>query len=319
MKKLNLKKFDVWQKIFHLVNKFLIFLLTTYSLYGAFKDSGWGARAAGMGGAFSAVANDASAPLWNPSGVAQIKRPKGIFMYSQLFVGLEEVNLALHYASFVYPTKNKVTIGISWANFTAMDTYRENTVVLCCATKITEFIPYTLPDIFLGVNLKYLDHGFTLDKRTYDDPVFLKGTSKGAITVDIGFLMKIRNESFALSIKNITEPDVGLKTKDIVPKEVKFGISYRFGRFWQLYSTLCAFDLTYRDEDLNLHFGIESWFYKRLFAIRIGINNREVTSGFAFNFNLLNKIDLQLDYAFIWPMYIEESYGSHRISLSYRF
>ena len=43
---------------------------------------GSGARAMGMGGAFIAVADDATAASWNPAGLTQLKRPEISFAYS---------------------------------------------------------------------------------------------------------------------------------------------------------------------------------------------------------------------------------------------
>ena len=43
---------------------------------------GSGARAVGMGGAFIAVADDATAASWNPAGLTQLKKPEMSFAYS---------------------------------------------------------------------------------------------------------------------------------------------------------------------------------------------------------------------------------------------
>ena len=43
---------------------------------------GSGARAVGMGGAFIAVADDATAASWNPAGLTQLKKPEISFAYS---------------------------------------------------------------------------------------------------------------------------------------------------------------------------------------------------------------------------------------------
>ncbi len=78
---------------------------------------GSGARALGMGGAFIAVADDATAASWNPGGLTQLERPEFSFVYnwkwfSESFpdtfnvstpgsydLDLDEIN----YLSFVYP------------------------------------------------------------------------------------------------------------------------------------------------------------------------------------------------------------------------
>ncbi|MDM7917173.1 MAG: PorV/PorQ family protein [Candidatus Eisenbacteria bacterium] len=52
---------------------------------GEFLRIGVGARALGMGGAFTALANDASAAYWNPAGLAQMERPEVLFMHAEQF------------------------------------------------------------------------------------------------------------------------------------------------------------------------------------------------------------------------------------------
>lgn len=49
---------------------------TYASLGGSPTPIGAGARALGMGGAFSAIADDATAATWNPAGMAQLERPE---------------------------------------------------------------------------------------------------------------------------------------------------------------------------------------------------------------------------------------------------
>ncbi|RKZ05995.1 hypothetical protein DRQ25_14900, partial [Candidatus Fermentibacteria bacterium] len=52
---------------------------------GEFLYVGAGARALGMGGAFCAVADDASAGYWNPSGLFLINGQEAQFMHSERF------------------------------------------------------------------------------------------------------------------------------------------------------------------------------------------------------------------------------------------
>jgi long-subunit fatty acid transport protein len=78
---------------------------------------GSGARAVGMGGAFIAVADDATAASWNPSGLIQLERPE-LSIVGEYFYNREEFSsdinpeinntgdaedLNLNYFSFTYP------------------------------------------------------------------------------------------------------------------------------------------------------------------------------------------------------------------------
>jgi len=81
---------------------------------------GSGARALGMGGAFIAVADDATAASWNPGGLTQLERPEASIVYSwkrlyedfsdTAFInpdGTFEVSLDdINYLSFVYPFRH---------------------------------------------------------------------------------------------------------------------------------------------------------------------------------------------------------------------
>src|SRR5437763_645156 len=50
---------------------------------GQFLKIGVGGRASAMGGAFVAVANDASALFWNLSGIARLNRNEAILAHSE--------------------------------------------------------------------------------------------------------------------------------------------------------------------------------------------------------------------------------------------
>jgi hypothetical protein len=52
---------------------------------GAFMENGGGARALGMGAAFTAVADDPSTTFWNPAGLADVSRRELLLMHSERF------------------------------------------------------------------------------------------------------------------------------------------------------------------------------------------------------------------------------------------
>ena len=90
---------------------------TPPSIFSAPLPSGSGARALGVAGAFTALADDATAASWNPSGLTQLERPELSFVFrasresqnhysgsDSFHVGsdrFDEINL--NYLSVVYP------------------------------------------------------------------------------------------------------------------------------------------------------------------------------------------------------------------------
>jgi hypothetical protein len=73
-------------------------LSTKYA--GAFMEVGGGARALGMGGAFVAVAGDASTVYWNPAGMSDLGRRQALAMHSERFGGMVDFN----FGAYVQPT-----------------------------------------------------------------------------------------------------------------------------------------------------------------------------------------------------------------------
>jgi len=82
---------------------------------GAFMENGGGARALGMGGAFTAVADDPSATFWNPAGLASMDQNELLLMHSERFGDLIDRD----FASYTQPVgwsifgKGQAGIGIS--------------------------------------------------------------------------------------------------------------------------------------------------------------------------------------------------------------
>ena len=288
--------------------------------FGAFKDDGWGARPLGMGGAYTAFGDDVNAQLYNPAGIWQVDTFQATFMYAKLFNGLEDVNLGMNYLSAVYPVKGKVNIGILWADFVSANQYKEDTFALSAAMPVTR-------SISVGTNIKYLNHSYTLDVRTVDDPVFAGGSSKGAVAADLGiqavmFDGKQYQTVVGFAAKNINQPDVGLDSKDLVPAELRLGFA---ATFYGKVIVSPALDIGYRNQDygtdsdkLNVYAGCETIFFNGMLAARAGVNMNEVTLGIGFN-PRVRGIETSIDYAFILPLTIQESSGTHRISLTLHF
>ncbi len=69
---------------------------------GEFLTLGMGARAAGLGGAYCSVVDDASAPYWNPAGIALADKREVLLMHSEVFGGI----ITYDCLGFALPTQN---------------------------------------------------------------------------------------------------------------------------------------------------------------------------------------------------------------------
>ncbi len=75
---------------------------------GAFMSYGAGARGLGMGGAFFAVADDASASYWNPAGLTMLERKEFTAMQATLFE-----DTTLNFFTYAHPTTSRGTWAVS--------------------------------------------------------------------------------------------------------------------------------------------------------------------------------------------------------------
>ncbi|MEN9838606.1 MAG: hypothetical protein RL177_85 [Bacteroidota bacterium] len=84
--------------------------ITRVSYGNDFLSTGGGARALGMGGAFTGIADDATGAFWNPAGLTRITRTQAGFMHSQRFGG----SVNYDYASIAHPLDGSgAVVGLS--------------------------------------------------------------------------------------------------------------------------------------------------------------------------------------------------------------
>ncbi|MFH1367643.1 MAG: UPF0164 family protein [Elusimicrobiota bacterium] len=318
-----------------IVAALLAFCLSAQTGFCAFKDVNWSVRSSGMGNAFVAVSDDASSSLINPAGIIQIERGEADFMYTKLFNGMENVDLALQYASVVHSLGKYGNMGVTWAYFDTRDIYNESTIAYTHAIDITRYYP-SLPKLFLGTNIKFLSHGYTTDPLTENDPVFKDGTRKWNITADIGALgypmpSKAPDFTVGLTVKNITQPDVGLQSKDIVPMEIQGGVALKstkvnLFKILKLNDVLWAADVNYRFQEwgrtenkLSASLGVECWVFNKTIGLRAGAGTREASAGVSFKFGVAKDLAFRFDYAANFPIYLTGSSGHHRGSFLVKF
>lgn len=320
---------------------FIIFVIFHISyLNSAFKDLNWGVRPSGIGGAFVAISDDVNAIMYNPAGVDQVLEKQAQFMYSLPYAGLklysgeeDKVLLGQSYFAVVLPTKIG-SFGLSWADFFVTSLYSEDIYTLTYSKRINDFSEklWGIIPIYCGINLKYLVQQYIIDERTKiiesqsKISPFNRGTQNNAFTIDLGVLLCILNFKFGLCIKNLTQPEIGLVQKDIIPIELRMGAAYQ--TTYKIFDVIIpTIEFYYRkpqnvEQDFRYIIGVEGNIGDK-YIIRTGINDREFTLGGGLNLLLSSvhnrRVYLTLDYAFMWSFVITDNFGSHKISVGLKF
>ena len=308
---------------------FLIFTLSSIQAKSAFQEALWGARPSGMVGAFTALADDANAPAYNPAGISHITQHELTIMYAQLYSGLDlHVNedtsrLGLGYFSYVPNIKDKKygSYAISWSNFVASNLLREDTFSLTYADAYQFEQMETSPVLSYGTNLKFLRRSFSTDSQTDIDPVFNGGRDASAFTADLGLMFHpyfsyLPGLKFGAAIQNITEPDIGFSATDKVPAKYTLGVAYQDRQIRWLNPAL---EFSRRKGRTLVTAAWESYLAKEVLAVRLGGNEDQLGGGLGYRFQFFRGMNFRLDYSLLWPLNVEGTNGSHRVSLTTSF
>jgi tetratricopeptide (TPR) repeat protein len=276
---------------------------------GAFLQFGVGARALGMGGAFYAVADDATAAYWNPAGLAQQQRKEITTMQATLF---EETQYS--YLGYAHPTATKGTFALGITQL-SLDGFERVDAI---------FDPGTGEPTSITKNGTFSDTkraiAFSWGRQATDNISFglsmkqvtrqLADSSDSFTTLDIASIRQMSpNYKLALGIQNVFSTSSG-DTDDKFPVIVKIGNSLTLfkGRLIMGLDAQKA-----QASDLNWRFGGEYW-AARWFAMRFGIlaapQIQETDFGFGFRFRRV-----QFDIA----QGIHDLGSSTRLSVAFKF
>lgn len=287
-----------------------------------FLKIGVGARPAGMGGTFVAIADDINALYWNPAGLAQITRNEFSATYIQWFEGIN-----MQYLGYVFPLKNKSALAASITYLSANDIEkRDDTGKLLGEIKnyhLSLPVAYSLkinPFLALGGTVKFISQVYDSDKGN-------------TLVADFGALLTpIKNLNFGVCLQNIgSELKTGGK-KNKLPTTLKTGLAFRIPN---IKSAIVSLDYDFpTDNEPKLHSGIE-YTFKDNFYLRAGYEqmkdlskNAGLTLGLGFvtywtkeettwgKTGTEGAVKIVIDYALV--SYGEFGY-THRFSLGMKF
>jgi hypothetical protein len=319
---------------------------------GEFMALGGGARAMAMGGAFIAVANDATATYWNPAGLADFSSfltSPGSFemslMHSERFGELIDYN----YFSTAFPLKNgKSGWGVSlihmgiddirivpmsdgmidnsdgdsrfepWNGESLNFDYRD--YPLESVNDLAVFLTY-------GQMMSWGDIGATL-KFIRNDQV--TGVSSFGLGLDLGYLKRDlwNNLAFGAKLQDITGTFISWSTgkREFIYPAVKLGLAYPILMNSMNSKLVLAADCDFRFENrkwvsqywigsssADFHFGAEL-LIRDIVALRGGNDMGRWTAGAGFLLRDFTSwnFNLAIDYAFLMHDVLDTT---HRVSL----
>lgn len=312
-----------------------LILVAAQPARAAFDETGAGARAPGLGDAFTALADDAYAIHYNPAGLAQLERPQLATAYSKLYAGLSDGSeIGSTQLAYAHPLSHgrRGTLGVSWERFSLSGLYQEQAMTAAYGRQVTG--EEQGGKLYLGAAAKYLTRSFTRNAEAANacaglncaqgpDPVLSGATSKSVPDLDLGMIYRFpRRLQAGLVFQHMLAPNVAFSGSDTLDRALNAGLAYK-----SLWMSLVGELKLHRAPDGSMAkdaiFAAERYFPSLdhgQFGLRgsLGIGSadwRQFTVGASYR---INKI--QFDYAYLLPVAgVHGQSGSHRIGLSFHF
>ncbi|MBI4396305.1 MAG: tetratricopeptide repeat protein [Elusimicrobia bacterium] len=277
----------------------------------AFENMDSGPRAAALGGAFEALADDAVGLFYNPAKLARLARYEFSGAYDKMYPGLTDNSSPLRQMfALGAPMRLKRpagVLGFGWQSFGVSGLYEERAMTFGYAYPVT-------PAFSAGINLRRLSVSYGESPYTRANPVFKNGYDASAYGLDAGVLFGREKSRFGFSVLNANEPDLGLKRRSAVPRRFNAGAGFQGAALnWSA-------GLTLFDQNYTLKTGLEHWMFKQRAAVRAGLNlgsgeYRNMALGLGYREGWY-----QIDYAFQYPLSgLVETGGSHQMSVTLRW
>ncbi len=287
----------------------IIYHLSTINCFaGNFSDDKQSARTAGMGNAFTGLADDAGALWFNPAGTSQLTQLQ--FIYTNVIPYITRENVPYYMSqslSMALPLTKNNAWGFGWNNYRVNHAYQENTFLLNYSQKINPFIPWEINDLSAGLNLKGLFYAPNQAGEDIFDSLSGGDNSRSAFGVDFGLHYKITPTlNFGLSAENINEPPVHITDNDQrLPIQARLGVSYKIPMPETLKpigmeQITAAFDTILVKGEWRSNIGTEIPFFKNLFALRGGVNSTAASAGLSLGSMQTKNFSFVLDYSYIY-------------------
>ena len=282
---------------------------------------GVGARSLGMGSAFVALSDDATAGYWNASGLSHLKRREAAVMHAERFGGMvnyDFIGLAWPLQRFGGVGVSLIRVGVDDIKFTELENPQE------------ELSPFNRPVVSEVVSnadyVLYLSAG-----RPVRDQLSVGGSLKlirrkiGRNTafgygIDLGArYAPFHRVTFGLNLRDLISTPImwDTGTTDRVRPSVSMGAAYTYdlpklrSRWIGAVTSTLGGTASSADQSGALDLGVEYWYQDQV-ALRAGAEESRLTLGAGLRPS--DRIEVDLAY-----LRHEELDSTYRISASFRF
>jgi len=298
---------------------------------GEFLSIGVGGRALGLGGAYAALANDASAAYWNPAALARINYPEFMLMHDERFGGI--VNYDFGAVAIPYGTNTTLAVSLMRLGVDGIPDSR-NALVDRNQNGILDSSDFIDPSKITYFNSADWALYFTYSKRVSNNLTYginlkilrrgLEVASATGIGFDIGILYSPRENWFvAANVQDVTTTLLAWTTgtNELISPTLKLGTAYFIDLFQGRFAPTVDVDVRFENRQFasiahlgpisfDPHMGLE-FDYKNTVALRVGYNDvKQLTLGAGLH---LRKLDI--DYSFARFNQENDLGDTHRISL----
>jgi opacity protein-like surface antigen len=280
-----------------------------------------GPRAIGMGGAFTAIADDITSMYWNPSGTANIQSNEAYFNHTNLYLDIKNDFAAIATTEGGFGTIGAFVSVLSVDEMIVRTTDQpEGTGEYFDYGSIVVGLNYSrfLTENFsIGFNAKYINEsiwhmsatGFALDVGTlYKIPV-LNELRIAASVSNFGTKMQMAGRDATQTLpsgsggENLVNANLEMDKFDL-PLLFRFGLSADVVKEETSRLTAAIDAIHPNDNSEYLNSGLE-YAWNEIILLRVGYNSlfeegseKGLTAGIGINYRIVDMVRIKLDYAY---------------------
>lgn len=220
-----------------------------------------GARAIGMGEAFTAMADDSSALYWNPAGLSLLHQKEASFMHSSLTEGIHYEHLAFTMPGDSYALGANFSY-LGYGDIAGYDNSGAATGNIDAYSYVANLgISHSFtPDLSLGLS------GGLIRQKLDQDSANTYAVNAGAL-YQLPFHPLEANYRLGLALQNLGPGLKFVSERNPLPRRYKVGAAIENIKQWPLNLTT---DISFpNDNDTSFSMGSEYWF-KDMIALRLG-------------------------------------------------